>query len=169
MNRLSPAESLEATKIPVSVLLDDIRSLLNVGSIFRTCDAFRIEKLYLCGITGQPPHRDIQKTALGATESVSWEYHAHAAEIVLQLKAEQGYKVVSIEQTHGSVPLHRFVPVREEKYLLILGNEVEGVNDQLLTLSDQAIEIPQAGAKHSLNVSVAAGIVLYHFFETYLK
>jgi 23S rRNA (guanosine2251-2'-O)-methyltransferase len=167
LKRKNVAEFKSAQKIPVCVVFDDVRSLLNVGSIFRTSDAFLVEKLYLCGITGQPPHRDIQKTALGATESVAWEYHADAEALIDSLKGE-GYIIVGIEQTDKSVMLHQHTVSEEGKYVLILGNEVDGINERLLEKLDYAIEIPQFGVKHSLNVSVAAGIVLYKFFESYI-
>jgi tRNA G18 (ribose-2'-O)-methylase SpoU len=164
MNRLSADEMKIAIKIPVCIILDNVRSLLNVGSIFRTCDAFRVEKLYLCGITGYPPQREIQKTALGATETVYWEYAADAGALIPQLKMA-GYTIIAVEQTDSSGMLNTYLPEPGKKYALILGNEVEGVSNDLLSHVDLALEIPQSGSKHSLNVSVAAGIVVYKFFE----
>ena len=157
----------ETQKLPLRIVLDNIRSLLNVGSIFRSCDAFLVEKIYLCGITGRPPHREIQKTALGATESVAWEYHHSAEELVKSLQ-EQGFTILAVEQTSSAVPLSAFKPEKDKHYVLILGNEVEGVNEKLLPYCDAALEIPQSGTKHSLNVSVAAGIALYKFYEALL-
>ena len=164
MNRLSAEDMKTAAKIPVVVILDNVRSLLNVGSVFRTCDAFRVEKLYLCGITGCPPHREIQKTALGATESVAWEHWESTSQLILKLK-EEGKKIIGIEQTDEPVMLNNYTPIQGNAYALILGNEVDGISDDLLPLLSMALEIPQSGSKHSLNVSVAAGIVIYKFFE----
>lgn len=161
LNRLSPAEFREAEKQPVMVVLDNIRSMHNVGAVFRTADAFLIEKVILCGITPVPPHREIRKTAIGAEESVAWEYHPQILPFVKELKSK-GYKIYSVEQTDRSTPLNEFVP-DYEKCAVILGNEVEGVSQEIIDISDAAIEIPQFGTKHSLNVSVAAGIVLYKF------
>ena len=156
-----------AKKIPVCVVLDSVRSMNNVGSVFRTCDAFLVEKIYLCGITGQPPHREIQKTALGATETVDWEYGSDIKSVLQSLKAG-GYLICGIEQTDESIALSRFSIQKDERYALIFGNEVEGISDEIMPALDAAIEIPQLGVKHSLNVSVAAGIVLYRFFETFI-
>ena len=164
LNRKDIDAFKSAKKIPVCVVLDNVRSLLNVGSIFRTCDAFLIEKIWLCGITGQPPHREIQKSALGATESMDWGYVEDIAVLAGKLKAE-GYKMIGIEQTDKSILLNEFKILENEKYALVFGNEVDGISDELLPYLDQAIEIPQQGIKHSLNVSVAAGIVVYRFFE----
>jgi tRNA G18 (ribose-2'-O)-methylase SpoU len=164
LQRISVEEFRNADKIPVSVILNDVRSMLNVGSIFRSCDAFRIEKLYLCGITGRPPHRDIQKTALGATESVDWEYREDALALCRELK-EEGILITGIEQTSGSVLLPKLEVKAGQRYALILGNEVEGISNELLPELQLSVEIPQGGTKHSLNVAVAAGIVLYKFYE----
>ena len=164
LGRLSVDEFKEAGKIPVCILLDNIRSLHNVGSAFRTADAFRIEKIFLTGITGQPPHREIQKTALGATESVAWQHVEQTKDALLELKAK-GYTIVIIEQTTKSKPLHEFAPLETEKYCLVFGNEVDGVSEEALTVSDMAIEIPQLGTKHSLNVSVCLGIVVWEIFK----
>jgi len=156
-----------APKNPMVVVLDGIRSKNNVGAVFRSSDAFRVEKLYLCGFTPTPPDRDIAKTSLGAESSVEWE---HAAEILplIQKLASEGYKIVSVEQTIGSVMLPDFRPGPHEKYAIVLGNEVGGVEQSVIDLSDWVVEIPQYGTKHSLNISVAAGIVLYAF-STHFK
>jgi 23S rRNA (guanosine2251-2'-O)-methyltransferase len=165
LNRKTIDDFKSSEKIPVCVVLDDVRSMLNVGSIFRTSDAFLVEKIYLCGITGQPPHREIQKTALGATESVDWEYYENVVLLIDKLKADD-YIIAGIEQTDHSVYMNDFVVNGNQKYALVFGNEVEGINDNLLEKLDIALEIPQHGVKHSLNVSVAAGIVLFKFFES---
>lgn len=164
LGRISVDEFKDAEKLPVCMLLDNVRSLHNVGSAFRTADAFRIEKIFLTGITGTPPHREIQKSALGATESVAWEYAEHAAEAVKRIQAA-GYEIIIIEQTTSSKPIHEFLPVAGKKYCLVFGNEVEGVSDAVIELGDRALEIPQAGTKHSLNVSVCLGIVAWEFFR----
>lgn len=164
LGRISVEEFKEAEKIPVCILLDNVRSLHNVGSAFRTADAFRIEKIYLTGITGIPPHREIQKTALGATESVAWEYAESPAEIIQNLKL-QDYKVVIIEQTTESRPLQAFHPEKKQKYCLVFGNEVDGVSEEVIKHADFALEIPQTGTKHSLNISVCLGIVAWEFFR----
>ena len=159
--------SIEAFRIqaktPVTVVLDNVRSMHNVGSVFRTADGFAIEQLILCGITGQPPHREIEKTALGATQSVNWSYAAQTEQAIDQLRAE-GYRIIGIEQASGSIPLQQFIPVNAEKYALIFGNEVHGVSDTIMQKLDACIEIPQSGTKHSLNIAVSAGIVLWHFY-----
>lgn len=160
LGRKSVSEFKEATKNPVIVVLDNIRSMHNVGSVFRTADAFLIEAVVLCGYTPQPPHRDIQKTALGATETVDWIGYPTAVEAIDQLQ-QQGYVVYGIEQTENSIPLHRFMLPEGQKMALVFGNEVEGVSADALTHVQGCIEIPQLGMKHSLNVSVAAGIVLW--------
>jgi 23S rRNA (guanosine2251-2'-O)-methyltransferase len=164
MNRISAEEFKKSEKIPVTVILDNIRSLHNVGSVFRTSDAFRIEKIYLCGLTSIPPHPEIHKTALGAEYSVEWEYSENIIETILSLKSDD-YKIISIEQTHESIMLNDYKVDLKCKYALILGNEVKGVQQIVVDNCDECIEIPQSGTKHSLNVSVAAGIVLWHFFE----
>ena len=164
LGRISVEEFKEAEKIPVCILLDNVRSLHNVGSAFRTADAFRIEKIYLTGITGIPPHREIQKTALGATESVAWEYAESPAEIIRNLKL-QDYRVVIIEQTTESQPLQAFPPEKNQKYCLVFGNEVDGVSEEVIKHADFALEIPQTGTKHSLNISVCLGIVAWEFFR----
>lgn len=170
LNRKSVDEFREAQKIPVVVLLDNVRSMHNVGSVFRTADAFLIERIYLCGYTPQPPHRDINKTALGATETVSWEYIATTEQAVTQLR-EQLYNVWAIEQTEGSLSLNDITieklaqPTGEQKIAVVFGNEVNGVEDAVLQLCHGSIEIPQSGMKHSLNISVAAGIVLWELWQ----
>jgi tRNA G18 (ribose-2'-O)-methylase SpoU len=167
LERVSVEQYKLMEKIPLVVILDDVRSMNNVGSVFRTCDAFRTERLVLCGITPQPPHRDINKTALGATESVQWEYHQSIAVVLADYRAK-GYKIYALEQTNQSIRLNKLNINFNEKALLILGNEVSGVSQEALDLSDVAIEIPQEGTKHSLNVSVAAGVALYWFFQNFL-
>jgi 23S rRNA (guanosine2251-2'-O)-methyltransferase len=164
LGRISINEFKEATKIPVCILLDNVRSLHNVGSAFRTADAFRIEKIYLTGITGTPPHREIQKTALGATESVDWEYAESCGNLIRDLK-NQDYKIVIIEQTNESKSLQLFIPEKNHKYCLVFGNEVDGVSEEAIQLADHALEIPQTGTKHSLNISVCLGIVAWEFFK----
>ncbi len=163
LDRPTLEEFALSAKMPVVVVLDNIRSLQNVGSFFRTGDAFAVERIALCGITATPPNRDIHKTALGAEMSVKWDYYQTTAQCVEELKA-QGYKIVSIEQVESSTMLNDFVAEPTEKYALIFGNEVMGVDQAIVDLSDLAIEIPQAGTKHSVNVSVAGGVVLWQFF-----
>ncbi|TVP47505.1 MAG: TrmH family RNA methyltransferase [Mongoliibacter sp.] len=162
LNRLSVDEFKTTKKIPITVVLDNIRSLNNVGSAFRTSDAFLIEKIMLCGITGQPPHRDIQKTALGATESVDWEYFDDTAAAIEQLR-EENYTICALEQVENSVKLHDFIPGQGIKYALVFGNEVFGVEDNVLKSCDHILEIPQLGTKHSLNISVTMGIAIWDF------
>ena len=164
LNRKSVEEFKDSAKLPVVVVLDSVRSMMNTGSVFRTSDAFLIEKMFLCGITGTPPHRDINKTALGATDSVDWEYAENVTDLALKLK-EQGYTLLGIEQTTNSIMLQEYSFDKNKKYALFLGNEVEGITTELIPLLDACLEIPQEGTKHSLNVSVAAGIVL---FQAYL-
>lgn len=164
LGRLSVDQFKEADKIPVCIVLDNVRSLHNVGSAFRTADAFRVEKIYLTGITGTPPHREIHKTALGATESVDWEYFEKAEEAVSKLKS-LGYTIVVIEQTTKSQPLHQFNFAYGEKLCLVFGNEVNGVSEPVIEQANTAIEIPQSGTKHSLNVSVCLGIVVWEIFR----
>ncbi len=162
LNRLSPEEFKQAKKAPIVVVLDNVRSMHNVGSIFRTSDAFAIEKLYLCGITARPPHRDIEKAALGATESVDWEYAENTLALITKLESE-GYTILSIEQAENSISLEKFQVNPTEKYAIIFGNEVEGVAQEVISTSKACIEIPQFGTKHSFNVSVTAAIVLWQF------
>ncbi|MDX2431216.1 MAG: RNA methyltransferase [Bacteroides sp.] len=164
LDRLTVGEFKEVTKIPVLVVLDNIRSQNNIGSVFRTADAFRFERILLCGITATPPHREIHKTALGATESVNWEYHEDTATAITELK-QKGYRILSIEQTEGAVSLENILLSEHQKYALVFGNEVRGVEQKVLDLSDECIEIPQYGTKHSLNISVAAGIVIWEVFR----
>ena len=162
MGRIGREAFIESEKLPLVVVLDNVRSLHNVGSVFRTSDAFRVERIILCGITATPPHAEIHKTALGAEDVVSWQYSESALDAVAQLRA-QGYKVYSIELCEGSIPLHSFDAVRGEKYAVVLGNEVKGVQQAVVDSSCAAIEIPQFGTKHSLNVSVTAGMVIWEF------
>jgi len=164
LDRKSIEEFKEAKKLPVSILLDNVRSLNNVGSAFRTSDAFLIEKIYLGGITGTPPHRDIQKTALGATESVTWEHVEAPLDLIKQLK-EEGYTIISVEQVDKSVMLDEFTPDASEKYCVVFGNEVFGVSDEIVSESDICLEIPQHGTKHSLNISVSLGVVVWDFYN----
>jgi 23S rRNA (guanosine2251-2'-O)-methyltransferase len=166
LNRVSLEQYQLVEKIPVVCILDNIRSQHNIGSIFRTADAFSVEKIYLCGITATPPNREISKTALGATESVPWQYVDNTNEIIVQLKSE-GYVPIAIEQAEGSVALKNFTPEAGKKYALIFGNEVMGVDDSVMQLVDTCLEIPQMGTKHSLNVSITAGIVLYYLFSKF--
>lgn len=160
LGRKSVDEFKQSAKQPIILVLDNIRSMHNVGSVFRTADAFLIEAIYLCGYTPQPPHRDIQKTALGATESVNWSYFSTTVEAVQQAK-QKGYGVFAVEQVTDSFLLNRLSTEPDEKIALVFGNEVSGVDASVLSLCDGSIEIPQAGMKHSLNVSIAAGIVLW--------
>lgn len=160
LHRLSIQAYKEAEKIPVIVILDNVRSLNNVGSVFRSADAFRIEKIYLCGITACPPHKEIHKTALGATESVAWEYAPDVCALLADLHSQQIQTIV-IEQIEGATSLERFAPEKGVRYALIFGNEVDGVQQEAVSLSNHAIEIPQYGTKHSLNIAVSVGIVLW--------
>lgn len=153
-----------ASKIQLIVILDNIRSLNNIGSVFRTSDAFLIEKIYLCGITACPPHRDIHKTALGATDSVSWEYRESTLDLVRELRAKD-IKVISVEQTEHSVLLHDFEVPEDERTAIVFGNEVKGVQQEVVDQCDGCIEIPQFGTKHSLNVSVSCGVVLWDLYS----
>ncbi len=163
LNRASAEEFATQQKMPVVVVLDNIRSQQNVGAFFRTGDAFAVERIALCGITATPPSRDIHKTALGAETTVAWEHYESTAECVAELK-QQGYIILSIEQVEGSVMLDHFEALPKAKYALVFGNEVMGVDQDVVDISDGAIEIPQIGTKHSVNVSVAGGVVLWHFF-----
>ena len=163
LNRISADDYKKAEKMPLVIVLDNIRSLNNIGSVFRTADAFRVEKIYLCGITGRPPHREIHKTALGATESVDWEYQEKTNEAIVKLKNSK-YKVVAIEQMESSINLSDYKPEPNEKLALIFGNEISGISDDIIKDIDLCIEIPQFGTKHSFNIAVSAGIVLWHLF-----
>ncbi len=158
LGRLTPEQQQTAERHRIIIILDDVRSMQNVGSIFRTCDAFAAEALYLCGYTPQPPHRDIHKTALGATETVPWQHYTTVEEAITAAK-EKGYRILAVEQAHGSIPLQQVQ--QRERIALILGNEVTGVSDAGLNMADGCVEIPQWGAKHSLNVSVTAGVALW--------
>jgi len=164
LDRLSVEDFKEVTKTPLIVILDNIRSLNNIGSVFRTCDAFRIEKIYLCGISATPPHRDIQKTALGSTNSIDWEYAECTLELIRKLQLNN-IQVLSIEQAEKSTMLNNFMPKKKQIYAVVFGNEVKGVSQNVVSESDQIIEIPQYGTKHSLNISVSCGIVLWDIFN----
>jgi tRNA G18 (ribose-2'-O)-methylase SpoU len=163
LKRVSVEKFNELGKLPVICVLDNVRSQHNIGSIFRTSDAFRIEEMYLCGITATPPNREINKSALGATESVKWQYFADTCRAIEQLKIA-GYKVIAIEQAVNSIILEDYVPEISEKIALVFGNEVAGVSEAVMEMVDTCVEIPQFGTKHSFNVSVTAAIVLYHFY-----
>jgi tRNA G18 (ribose-2'-O)-methylase SpoU len=160
LNRISAGEFKSSEKLPVIIVLDDVRSAYNVGSIFRTADAFRIEGIYICGISARPPHKDITKTALGATESVLWKYFENAVDALDSLK-KQGYKIFGVEQVDASISLADYSPGPGEKQAFIFGHEVFGVKEELLSKADGCIEIPQFGTKHSFNVSITVGIVLW--------
>lgn len=162
--RLSEEAFKKAEKTPLIIVLDNIRSLNNIGSVFRTADAFLVEKIYLCGITAQPPHKDIHKTALGATETVDWEYVETTFEIVEKLKLEN-IIVLAVEQAESAVMLDDFNPIKNQKYAVVFGNEVKGVDQKVVNASDAALEIPQFGTKHSLNISVSVGVVVWDFFS----
>ena len=164
MNRLSVEGYKESHKTPLVVVLDHVRSLYNVGSVFRTTDAFRLESVCLCGITARPPHPEIHKTALGAEDSVEWKYFERTEDCIIWLK-EQGYKVLAIEQCEGSTILNSKLKIQNSKCAVVLGNEVKGVQQQVVDMCDGCLEIPQYGTKHSLNVSVAAGIVIWEMFK----
>jgi 23S rRNA (guanosine2251-2'-O)-methyltransferase len=162
LNRISVDEFKSVHKIPVVIVLDNIRSQNNIGSVFRTADAFRVESILLCGITATPPHREIHKTALGATESVTWKYYNTTLEAVLDLKSSS-YNILAVEQTHEGTLLPLFKPESTAKYALVFGNEVNGIDPEVINVADRCLEIPQGGTKHSLNISVAVGIVLWDF------
>lgn len=164
LGRISVEEFKESLKTPIIVILDNIRSLNNIGSVFRTSDAFLIEKIYLCGITATPPHKEIHKTALGATESVAWEFVEDTLSLVKKLQSE-GILVASVEQAENSILLDDFDVKKENKYAIIMGNEVKGVQQEVVSASDVCLEIPQLGTKHSLNISVSCGIVLWQLFH----
>jgi tRNA G18 (ribose-2'-O)-methylase SpoU len=171
LNRLSIDEFKKTPKIPLVVVLDDVRSLNNIGSVLRTADAFLVKKIHLCGITAKPPHREIQKTALGATESVDWEYFEHIADSVKILK-KQGFKIYAIEQAEKSISLDKLEIKKSDKIAIIMGNEIKGVNDSILPNINGCVELEQFGTKHSLNISVCAGIVvhdLFHKLKSHLK
>ena len=162
MQRLTVEEFREADKLPLVVVLDDVRSMYNVGSVFRTCDAFRVESIALCGISCTPPATEIHKTALGAEDSVSWKYYKTALEAVEELRAE-GYEVLAVEQVEHSTKLQTFQAEKGKKYAVVLGNEVKGVHQEVVDACDGCLEIPQLGTKHSMTVSVTAGIIIYTF------
>jgi len=164
LNRLSIPEFKARDKTPVVLILDNVRSALNVGSAFRTADAFALEKVYLCGITAQPPHREILKTAIGATESIAWSHHKSVVELAQQLQVD-GYHLAAVEQAEGSVMLQEFTPPQGQKLALIFGNEVSGVSNELMPIIDSCIEVPQFGTKHSLNISVCIGVVVWEVFK----
>lgn len=168
LGRISVEEFKQVEKTPLIVILDNVRSLNNIGSIFRTSDAFLIEKIYLCGITATPPNKEIHKTALGATESVEWEYIENTLIVAEKLKTDN-IKVIAIEQTENSTMLNDFMPKKNTKYAVIFGNEVKGVQQSVVSISDECIEIPQLGTKHSLNISVSCGVVLWDLFTKIRK
>ncbi|WAC03664.1 RNA methyltransferase [Lacinutrix neustonica] len=168
LDRLTVSDFKDAKKTPIIIILDNIRSLNNIGSVFRTSDAFLIKKVYLCGITAKPPHKDIHKTALGSTDTVAWEYIENTLELVEKLKV-QGITVCSIEQAEKATMLHAFIPEKENTYALVFGNEVKGVSQAVVNASDVVIEIPQFGTKHSLNISVSCGVVVWDLFSKMKK
>ena len=162
LNRISPEEYKSSDKTPVIIVLDNVRSLYNVGSVFRTADAFRVEAIYLCGITGKPPHPEIHKSALGATDSVTWKHFDNTIDAIKKLK--DNYTIYAIEQVDKSIDLKDFSPKQENKYAFVFGNEIKGVSEEILPFCDGCIEIPQFGTKHSFNIAVSTGIVLWHFY-----
>ncbi len=164
IGRISKEEYKDSDKLPLVIIMDNIRSMNNVGSVFRSSDAFRIEKLYLCGITPKPPHREIHKTALGSTDNVDWESSDSAIETIRELQG-QGYLIYSLEQTLNSINLKGFIPIPNKKYGIVIGNEVDGVSQEIIDICDGVIEIPQFGTKHSLNVSVATGIIIWDLYS----
>ncbi|QNL48469.1 RNA methyltransferase [Olivibacter sp. SDN3] len=164
LSRASVEEFKQLEKLPITVVLDSVRSLHNVGSVFRTADGFAVERIILCGITGKPPHRDIEKTALGATQSMEWIYMENIVDALTLIKKE-GKKIIAIEQAEGSSMLHDFNPEQEEQYALIFGNEVNGVSEEAMKMVDTCIEIPQFGTKHSFNIVISAGILLWDFYS----
>ncbi len=166
LDRLNVEEFKKAEKLPVILILDNIRSLNNIGSVFRTADAFLVEKIVLCGITATPPHKDIRKTALGATQSVDWEYRKDTLEVILELKG-QGADTVAIEQAERATYLQDFSPKPDKKIALVFGNEVKGVSQEVVSACDLVLEIPQFGTKHSLNISVSAGVVVWDIWSKY--
>ena len=168
LQRISATEFKATQKIPVVLILDNIRSALNVGSAFRTADAFLVEKIWLCGITATPPHREILKTALGATETVDWEFAKQTADAIRQVK-EKNYRIFAVEQAHNSIILDELEVTKNEKYCFIFGNEVGGVSDEVVELSEACVEIPQFGTKHSLNIAVCVGIIVWHTNQLFSK
>jgi len=167
LNRKTILDFKKSEKMPFIVVLDNVRSMNNIGSVFRTSDAFLVEAIYLCGITAKPPHNDIRKTALGATESVDWQYFETTEEAVNKLKKES-YIIISIEQVKGSIKLQNFEIDKQKKYAFIFGHEVKGVSQNIVNMSDMCVEIPQLGTKHSLNISVSAGVVLWEVFSKFM-
>lgn len=163
LNRLTVTDFKKEPKTPLIIVLDNIRSLNNIGSVFRTSDAFLVEQIVLCGITAQPPHKDIQKTALGATESVAWQYRENTLEVVKELQAQE-VQVLAVEQAENAMELQHFQPMESKKYAMVLGNEVKGVAQDVVDVCDHVIEIPQFGTKHSLNIAVSAGVVIWDFW-----
>ena len=166
LNRLTVDQFKAAKKIPVTVVLDNVRSQHNIGSVFRTVDAFRLERILWCGITATAPHREIHKTALGATESVSWEYHESTLEAIRELRRDH-YQIISVEQTEDAITLQQLIMTRENAYALVFGHEIKGVDQTIVDMSDSCLEIPQYGTKHSLNIAVAAGIVIWEVFKQF--
>ncbi len=164
LNRVTVPEFKAGKKMPVALVLDNVRSMHNIGSIFRTADGFAVEQIMLCGITAQPPHREIEKTALGATQSVSWSYFENPLQAIDQLRTED-YRIIAVEQAESSIMLNDFNPAAGQKYALIFGNEVNGVSDEVMKNLDGCIQIPQFGTKHSFNIVISAGIVLWDFFS----
>lgn len=164
LDRISIEEFKKLKKIPITILLENIRSAHNIGSVFRTADSFLINEIILCGISAQPPNKDIRKTALGSSESVEWKYERNI-DVAIQKLKDEGNKIISIEQTTNSISLENFKPSNNSKYAIIFGNEVNGIEQRTIDLSDMAIEIPQYGTKHSLNISVAAGIIIWNIFS----
>jgi len=164
LNRKTISEFKAADKTPLIIILDNVRSMNNIGSVFRTADAFLIEKIFLCGITAKPPHKDIQKTALGSTDSVDWEYFKSTYDLVKNL-LDKGVKVIAVEQAEGSISLENFRPEKNKLYAFVFGNEVKGVSQEVVDCINNTIEIPQFGTKHSLNISVSAGVLIWDFYS----
>jgi 23S rRNA (guanosine2251-2'-O)-methyltransferase len=166
LNRLSVEEFKKTTKIPLVIVLDNIRSMNNIGSVFRTADAFLVSKVYLCGITATPPHKDIHRTALGATESVEWEYMENTLDALEKIRAD-GYLIFAVEQAENSLKLGKFNPSEKQKFAVVFGHEIRGVNQQVVNACDGVLEVPQFGTKHSLNISVCAGIVIWEMARNF--